>query len=138
MNVVFPFIFLLFLIAHADLGRQVPQAIGKGGKWFEIKNDPTKGTPRPPKPDGTIQYDRGKKAFFCYFVFGKILFFLLFHIITTMTKNVSLVCLFFPSETWKSPESKIFVSLASLHDWRCGRTLHDFFTKAKYPVIIKI
>jgi len=38
-----------------------------------------------------------------------------------------------PDDSYLSSDSVIFVSLASLHDWRCGRTLHDFFAKAEHP-----
>jgi len=36
-------------------------------------------------------------------------------------------------EAHLSPDSVIFVSLASLHDPRCGRTMYDFLTHAEYP-----
>jgi len=37
------------------------------------------------------------------------------------------------SDSWKSPNSTIFVGIAAYRDSRCPKTLYNMYTKAKYP-----
>ncbi len=38
-----------------------------------------------------------------------------------------------PSDSWKDPETRIFVGISSFRDNRCPLTLKNLFSKAKYP-----
>ncbi|RYH19118.1 hypothetical protein EON65_26500 [archaeon] len=42
------------------------------------------------------------------------------------------------SDSWKDPDSLIFVGIASYRDQRCATTLANLFTKAQYPDRLRI
>jgi len=43
------------------------------------------------------------------------------------------------SDSWKSPDSPLFISIAAYRDGaRCGKTIQKIFEKAKYPDRIHI
>lgn len=42
------------------------------------------------------------------------------------------------SDSWKRPDTTIFLGISSYRDKRCPQTLKNYFTKAKYPERIRI
>ena len=41
------------------------------------------------------------------------------------------------SDSWKNPTTEVFIAIAHYRDDRCGKTLHNFISKAKYPQRLK-